>query len=304
MEKISSSETTASVPSNSTENLHHDEISEPALTNDTGAYTLIPLELIDEPSRAIRSTFDTTQLAELAMSISDVGLIQPLVVERNGERFRVIAGHRRLVACQIAKYSPVACLVREPGQVDPAAVKLAENYYREAVNPAEEAAFLHELLNTRCGGDTDVLAALIKHPRSYVEDRLLLLRGDPGILEALKHRQISLGVARELNRVTDPNLRLIYLDAASRGGATVQVVRNWRTQEYQPAPQASAEDGTPAAAGFTPATAAAPAMVCLFCADSDEPERMEHVWLHRHCRRYVEKILNVGAAAAAAADIP
>lgn len=297
-----SSETTVNARSNSTESLHPEEISEPELINDSGAFTLIPLELIDEPTRAIRSTFDEVQLAELAMSITDVGLIQPLVVERDGERFRVIAGHRRLVACQIAKHSPVSCLVREPGAVDPAAVKLAENYYREAVNPAEEAAFLEELLRTRCGGDVDVLAALIKHPRSYVDDRLLLLRGDVRILDALKHRQISLGVARELNRVTDADMRLIYLDAASRGGATVQVVRNWRLQEVAAAAPAGSEDGTPAAGVWTPAAAAPAEMRCMFCGDADEPERIEHVWLHRHCRRYLEKILNPAAAGAAAAD--
>jgi ParB family transcriptional regulator, chromosome partitioning protein len=171
-----SSETTHDAQQNSTAKSLPSGISEPASIHDSGALSLVALDLIDEPAEAVRATFDEVQLAELATSIADMGLIQPIIVKRAGERFEVIAGHRRLVACRIAGLSPVPCLVREPGAVDPNAVKVAENYYREPVNPAEEAAFLQHLLETKCGGDTDNLAALIKHSRSYVEDRLMLNR--------------------------------------------------------------------------------------------------------------------------------
>jgi ParB/RepB/Spo0J family partition protein len=297
MAAILSSETTHNAQQDFTERSGVNETSVTASTFDSGALSLIPLALIDEPAHAVRSTFDEVQLAELATSISDMGLIQPIIVKPAGERFEVIAGHRRLIACQIARLDPVPCLVREPGAVDPNAVKIAENYYRENVNPAEEAAFLEELLRTRCGGDTDNLAALIKHSRSYVEDRLMLNRGDPEILAALKRRDISLTVARELNRVKDSDLRLVYLHAAIRGGATAGVIRNWRTTEVQNF--SSTESGDAAAASAINAAAAFQPheMRCLFCGEADEPERIEHLWLHKHCRRYVEKLLNVAPAA-------
>lgn len=302
MAAILSSETTRNARQNSTTNDQENEISETALTFDSGALTLIPLALIDEPAVAIRSTFDEVQLGELAASIRDMGLIQPIIVKPAGDRYEVVAGHRRLIACQLAHLDPVPCLVRAAGAIDPNAVKIAENYYREPVNPAEEAAFLDNLLNTQCGGDTDNLAALIKHSRSYVEDRLTLHRGDPRILEALKQRQISLTVARELNRVKDADLRLVYTEAAIRGGATASVIRTWRQQEVQGF--SSTESGEAAAASSrTAANLFQPAeMRCLFCGDADEPERIEHVWLHKHCRRYVEKLLNVAPASDAAPE--
>jgi len=293
---ILSSETTHSEQQNSTMSDLANETSVQALSHDSGALTLIPLDQIDEPAAAVRSTFDDVQLGELATSIRDMGLIQPIIVKPAGDRYEVIAGHRRLIACQIVRLDPVPCLVRAPGVTDPNAVKIAENYYREAVNPAEEALFLEELLRTRCGGDTDNLAALIKHSRSYVEDRLMLSRGDPEIMAALKRRDISLTVARELNRVKDSDLRLVYLHAAIRGGATASVIRNWRQSEIQGFSSTESGDAAAAAAQASAAALAPHEMRCLFCGEADEPERIEHLWLHKHCRKYVEKILNVGAA--------
>lgn len=290
------SETTHDEQQNSIEKSPASETNGTASIHDSGALSLVPLDLIDEPAEAVRATFDEVQLAELAQSITEMGLIQPIIAKRVGDRFEVIAGHRRLVACRIAGLSPVPCLVREPGAVDPNAVKVAENYYREPVNPAEEAEFLQHLLDTQCAGDTDNLAALIKHSRSYVEDRLLLRRGDPEILKALSRRDISLTVARELNRVKDSDLRLVYLHAAIRGGATAGVIRNWRQQEVTNFSSTESGDAVLAAAQTQAAAQQQPVMRCLFCGDADEPERIEHLWLHKHCRKYVEKMLNVAAA--------
>ncbi len=243
----------------------------------------------------MRETMDEVQLAELAESIARIGVVEPLVVERAGDRFRVIAGHRRLIACQIVKLSPVPCVVRAPGSVDPAAVTIAENYYREDVNPVEEAAFLDKLLTERCGGDTDVLAALIRHGRGYVEDRLLLLRGDAGVLSALREHKISLAVARELNKYKDSGTRLSHLDAAISGGATAVVVRGWRAQadqfaEYNPAPAA----GEPAnSSGQAPAVPGQ--LRCMFCEETDNPHMMESIWLHSYCRKVLTRILDRSA---------
>ena len=240
----------------------------------------------------MRETMDEIQLAELANSIAAVGVVEPLVVERAGARYRVIAGHRRLIACQVVKLSPVPCVVREPGAVDPAAVTIAENYYREDVNPAEEAAFLSRLLADRCGGDTDVLAALIRHGRGYVEDRLLLLEGDAAVLDALKRHDISLAVARELNKYKDPGIRLAHLDAAIRGGATANVIKSWRAQtaEYPalPADTAAAEPG----ASQGQALPAAGTLQCMFCEETDNPHMMQNVWLHSYCHKVLTRILD------------
>lgn len=268
-------------------------------TPDSSAYVMVPLGLIDEPANPARETMEEKELAELAESIDDHGLIQPLTVERTGERYRVIAGHRRLLACQILHLEQVPCIVRDSSDVDAAAVTLAENAFREDLNPAEEAQFLDTLLHEKCGGDVDKLVRLVRRRREYVEDRLLLLRGDRAVLDALAQRKVPLGVARELNRVKDEGQRFLYLDSAIRGGATTSVVRNWRAQGEAVEQQLAAADP---AVNFS--TAGKPAvqpaqMTCLFCAETDEPQMMEVVFLHRQCRKFLGRVLDrsqIGAA--------
>jgi ParB-like chromosome segregation protein Spo0J len=196
------------------------------------------------------------------------------------------------LACQIAKHAAVPCLVRGRAKVDASAITLAENYYREPVNPAEEAAFLERLLTERCGGDVDRLAALIRRQRRYVEDRLLLRSGDARVLEALGAGKITMSVARELNRVRDAGQRGLYLDAALRGGATAAVVQRWRTQgegleQYlSELPASPTPDREP-----TPVTP----MTCVFCGDSDDAPLMRVTFLHKHCEKYLLRILARGA---------
>lgn len=266
---------------------------------DSQAFELIPLELLDEPAAAMRDTMDEVALQELCESITKIGVVEPLVVERAGDRFRVIAGHRRLIACQAAKFSPVPCVVRNAGAVDPAAVTIAENYYREDVNPVEEAAFLDKLLEERCGGDVDVLAALIRHRREYVEDRVLLIRGDAGVLEALRDHKITLAVARELNKVKDPGRRQVYTDAAVRGGATAAVVRTWRASSDD-LPALEPEAGA-AAPGESATQTAAPAgeLRCMFCDETEDPHLMELTWLHKHCKKILVRLLDRASQPAA-----
>lgn len=247
----------------------------------------------------MRDTMDELALQELCESITKIGVVEPLVVERAGDRFRVVAGHRRLIACQAAKFTPVPCVVRDAGAVDPAAVTIAENYYREDVNPVEEAAFLDKLLEERCGGDVDVLAALIRHRREYVEDRILLIRGDAEVLAALREHKITLAVARELNKVKDPGYRALYTDAAVRGGATASVVRTWRASGSEL--QAIAPDAGAAAPGESATQTTAPAgeLRCMFCEETEDPHLMELKWIHRHCNKILGRVLDRASQPAA-----
>ena len=266
---------------------------------DEGYIELVGIDLIDEPVQAIRETMDEQALADLADSIATVGLINPLVLEKNGERYRVIAGHRRLIACQIIGHKTVRCIVRDRGQVDPVAVTLAENYYRETVNPVEEAEFLRRLLDERCHNDIELLAGLVKQKVSYIDDRLLLLRGDPAILESLRMQLISLAVARELNRVKHLETRRWLLDAALRGGATAALVRKWRADHDNPhTPEAAATvqtaDGAAAAAAVNAAQ-----LRCYFCDDTQNAHMMRAVWLHEYCERAFRKLLGIEGQAAA-----
>ena len=255
----------------------------------------LDLHLVDPPALAVRQGFDEQKLIELADDIKAHGLVQPIGVKRKGDRYEVIFGHRRRVALGMIHALKVPAMIWPDTGVSHEALKIKENKYREDVNPADEAVYLQELLQKECGDDTDTLAALIGEKRTYVEDRLQLLRGDERVLEALRDEKITYTVARELNAIRDPEQRFRYLDAAVHGGATAKLARTWRLE-------ANGFTDRQEAAGVAPQPGPAAAIVagespyrCFCCGSDEDVHDLELVYMHRGCRRMTERALR-GAA--------
>lgn len=189
----------------------------------------IPLHLIDEPAAAARSTVDDDGIDELAASIKAVGLLQPLTLRpRDGGRFEVVAGHRRLLALRRAGLSTADATVLASEELLDAA-RVHENVMREELSIPDEARY-YQRLYEQLGEDVDRVAAAVRRPRQLVEARLLLLRGDPELFAALEHGEISQGVAAELNRIPDEAERRYYLEYARRGGCSVRQAQQWRAE--------------------------------------------------------------------------
>lgn len=254
-------------------------------------FEAIDLELIDEPRRAARDTMDEVKLAELAESLREVGLIEPIVVEQLGDRYRIEAGHRRFIAAGILGWKTIPTLVFAEGTMKREAVKVHENLHREDLNAAEEAMFYSTLFEEQCEHDVDKLCALVKQGRPYVESRLLLLRGDPQIFDALKRGVINVSVARILNEVKDASYRLMYLDAAIKGGATAATVREWKNAANGIVPIEPPELG-PLSGAAVQLPDLSHRFVCVCCDSEEDHHEMELVYVHRTCkRRYLDRIL-------------
>lgn len=253
----------------------------------------IPLALIDPPLNPERETMEEQDLADLAISIRRVGLIKPLVVERVSDRYRVVAGHRRYLACTLVQYSPVPCRVKVGDAVNSLEILVEENAHTEAVNPIEEARFYLRVLNELCEGDVDRLVTTVGRNQNFLEDRLNLLNGHQVVIDALQGKKISLAVARELNRERDPGRLTVFLDAAVNQGATARQVAQWRRDgELQGAIPLLADFPTdqptnPAAVPYSPF------MLCMFCGTAEFPSMMELVWLHKPCKGIVRRALNL-----------
>ena len=239
---------------------------------------LIPYGLLDPPEEAERETMEEGELADLALSIAEIGLIKPLVVVPRGDRFEIVAGHRRFLACGIANMEAVPCRVKVGGDVDTDAIKVAENAHVEAVNPIEEARFYQRLLTKSCNNDVDLLCLKVRRRRSYVEDRLLLLRGNPRVIEALHQKQISIAVARELNKINDPNRLLILLDTSVQQGATARQVAEWRRNADMMGPVQVADSDPNDQANNPAAIAPESTLKCWFCDSEKFPSMMEFVY--------------------------
>lgn len=191
--------------------------------------TEILSDLIDDPSHAMRSDMDRDGLFELAENIKDNGLINPITVRPVGERYEVVAGHRRFCALKIAGIIRVPCVVRDLDDNQTFSVMAAENIERQDVDPVDEAAFISEFM-TRGNLDVRELAKKLKRSVAYVESRLAVGRMPDYMQAALKAGDIKLGVALTLSEITNEEQRRHWFALAIRDGINNLQAQSWLAQ--------------------------------------------------------------------------
>ena len=163
----------------------------------------LPMESITPNPRQPRTVFDEDAMAELVDSITEVGLLQPVVVRPLGEdRFELVMGERRLRAAQAAGLTVIPAIVRETKDHDLLRDALLENLHRTQLNPLEEAAAYQQLL-TDFGCTQDELATRIKRSRPQVSNTLRLLRLPATVQRRVAAGVLSAGHARALLAVPD-----------------------------------------------------------------------------------------------------
>jgi len=160
-------------------------------------YFSCPLEDLKPHHRQPRKTFDDGKMAELIASIKEKGIIQPLVVRRQGDHYQIIAGERRWRAAQKAGLESVPVVIQDVSEDWALEIALIENIQREDLNPLEEAgAYLHlmesfDLLQ-------EEVAKRVGKDRSTVANALRLLRLPEKVKNDLIERRLSMGHARAL----------------------------------------------------------------------------------------------------------
>ena len=201
----------------------------------------------------LRSRIFFEDLDELARSIRSVGLLNPITVRSAGEKYELIAGFRRLKACEIANLAVIPCRIVDSDDTRADLQKLHENMFREEVNPIDEGNFFKRLLIKNNWRIVDLAVQVHKSP-AYVSRRMSLTDADPLLVNALLDKQINISVADELSKIDDPDTRSRLLHYAINSGATIETVRMWRIQyehDNIQAPAAYVGPGDPLPAGTT-----------------------------------------------------
>ena len=170
-------------------------------------YTELPLTVITPNRVQPRQVFDEEAMAELVTSISEVGLLQPVVVRPVAEgRFELVMGERRWRASQLAGLETIPAIVRHTGDDDMLRDALLENLHRSQLNPLEEAAAYGQLLED-FGCTHEELASRIGRSRPQISNTLRLLRLSPAVQRRVAAGVLSAGHARALLAVEDPALQ-------------------------------------------------------------------------------------------------
>ncbi len=141
-----------------------------------------------------RQIFEPEALAELAQSIRDKGILQPLLVRPKGERFEIVAGERRWRAAQLAGLGEVPVIIRDLADREALEIAIVENLQREDLGPLEEARAYQALLDQ--GHNQEGVAQAVGKGRSTVANALRLLTLPAAALHALEAGEISAGHAR------------------------------------------------------------------------------------------------------------
>jgi len=187
-------------------------------TQVVGAVSQISIEQIEVNPFQPRTDFEHDALQELAISIKELGIIQPLTVRKLGyDKFQLISGERRLRASQIAGLTSVPVYVRIANDQEMLEMALVENIQREQLNPVEVALSYQRLID-ECKLTQEKMSERVGRKRSTITNYLRLLKLPAEILAALRDETITMGHARALVNVKDPETQInIFRDAVNNG---------------------------------------------------------------------------------------
>ncbi|MFK7878842.1 ParB/RepB/Spo0J family partition protein [Roseobacter sp.] len=173
-------------------------------TGPSAAERLVPIEQISPNPDQPRKRFEEGHLADLAASIREKGVIQPLIVRAlKGQEYQIVAGERRWRAAQIAKLHELPVVVREFTDVEVLEVAIIENIQRADLNPIEEAVGYRQLMD-RFGHTQEKMAEALGKSRSHIANLLRLLNLPDEVLEMVRGGGLSAGHARALIVAQDP----------------------------------------------------------------------------------------------------
>lgn len=175
--------------------------------NTKGAETVVKITKVEPNRSQPRKNFDEDALQELADSIKQFGLLQPILVQDKGEYYEIIAGERRWRAAKLAGLKEVPVIIRNYSSQEIVEISLIENIQREDLNPIEEAQAYKRLL-TEFNLKQDEVAERVSKSRTAVTNSMRLLKLCDGVQQMIIDDMLSTGHARALIPIEDPELQL------------------------------------------------------------------------------------------------
>ncbi|MCI8631143.1 MAG: ParB/RepB/Spo0J family partition protein [Firmicutes bacterium] len=188
---------------------------------DENSVVFIDINEIKPNENQPRKNFDEEKIAELAASILEHGIIQPIVVRKNRSGYEIVAGERRYRAARKVELKTVPCLVRELTDEQNMLLAIIENMQREDLNPVEEAQAIEKMIKTYGLTQEQVSKSLAKS-RPYITNVLRLLRLPEIVQDMISRGTLSSGHARALVAINDEKKQIALAERAEKEGLSVR----------------------------------------------------------------------------------
>ena len=241
----------------------------------------LSLDLIDEPSMAMRENVRDDEIDSLAASIKQFGLLEPLVVRAVGDRYELIAGHRRLTAMKLIGKAVCNVTVLGIDEKEALIVRMHENSHRENVNPVDEAVYIGQVMGTLDLSVQDI-AQRLNRSIGYVYDRLAILDFPEYLIPLVAEKKISISAAIALNKIQDETTKRNFIEIAGKDGITLERANAWVAMVGVGAisAQTTSEELSAMAA---PEQHNETLISCARCEQAAKIRDMVTVWIHKSC---------------------
>ena len=170
-----------------------------------------------------RKKFNVKRLEELSQSIQDNGVIQPLVVQRKGSGYELVAGERRWRASRLAGLKKVPCLIREFDEKQNLIVTIIENMQREDLDPIEEANGLRQMIH-KFGFTQEQVSESLGKSRAYIANSVRLLKLPEDVQKKVSEGKISAAHGRTLLSLEDPRKQRMLAERIEKEELSVRTV--------------------------------------------------------------------------------
>ncbi len=202
--------------------------------SDSDSVTSLRLSEIEPNREQPRKEFNDQTLKELADSIKEHGLLQPIVVRPTSTlTYQIVAGERRWRACRLAGLESVPVIIRETSDEECMEIALIENLQREDLNPVEEALGYRQLMESR-GYTQEQVADAVGKSRPAVSNSIRLLKLPDDILKALADGKIASGHARAMLSIEDSGLLALAFELAKSGASVREIEKLAQKKKSQP----------------------------------------------------------------------
>lgn len=199
-------------------------------SSETGGIDYININDIKPNSNQPRKTFDEDKLEELAASIKEHGLIQPIVLRKVDKGFEIVAGERRWRAARKVGIKEVPCIIKELTDEENMLLAIIENMQREDLNPIEEAEGIRQMIDTY-GLTQEQVSKSVGKSRPYIANCLRLLKLPEKIREYLADGSLSTGHAKAIAAVADGERQIELAEITIKDGLSVRQLEKLAKEE-------------------------------------------------------------------------